>query len=295
MQFVANIAIPLLVAFAMGVVGLELTLADFRRVLHYPAAVASVITTQFVLLPLIAWLVAYLVRADNDLTAGLLLIAACPIAASASYYALLARVDVALAVTLTAVSSLCALAAMPLAVAVAFEFLFHQRAAVHVPILPAARQLLLGLALPIGVGMVIRRLASDWSGRWRKTLQRLSLLALAPVLVFVLADQAAALGRGLAQLLLATLLFTLVSVALCYALAMVFWSAVPSRAAVAIGFCDRNLSAAIMFAAAVLGRMDFVAVCAAFFLAQAALLVPTLLWLRRKADARAALRPALGD
>ncbi len=282
LQFVAGVLIPLLVAFAMAVVGLELTIADFRRVLHYPGRVAAIVLAQALLLPLTAWVVSGVIQADAYWTAGLMLVASAPIAASANYYAMLARADVPLAVTLTAVSTVFGLVATPLVVASAFDWLVGQEARAELPVLPAVRQLLVGLALPMGVGMTLRQLAPEWSGRNRSRLQRWSLLALLPVLVFVLTQQLGAIGSGLGRFVAGVVLFTAFNAAIGYAIAAALWGEWGARTTVTIGFCDRNLSAAIVLAATVLGRLEFVAFCAAFFVIQAVLLAPVLIWARKQ-------------
>ena len=45
---------PLLIIVAMTVVGLELTVADLRRVLHFPLHVAAALLAQVLMLPLLA-------------------------------------------------------------------------------------------------------------------------------------------------------------------------------------------------------------------------------------------------
>lgn len=263
-------------------VGMELTLADFRRVLHFPAAVFSAIALQAVLLPIIAWMIAQLLQADAQLAASLILIAAAPIATSANYYVLLARGDTALSVTLTALSNLAALAATPLVVAASFEWLWHDDARVRLPVALAMRQLLLGLLLPIGVGMMLRRFAQDWTQRYRKYLQGGSAALLVAIIGVVLANQADTLAPGLGRLAAATLLFTLASAGVGYALAAKFRCDSGARISLAIAFCDRNLSIAMMLAVAVLDRLDFVGLSAAFFVMQALLLLPALLLARRR-------------
>lgn len=282
MDFIANVAIPLLVVVAMTTVGLELVFDDLRRVLRFPGAVMATVACQFAVLPAIVWLVAELLQPDARLTASLIFIAAAPIATSANYYALLARGDVALSVTLTALSNLLALIVTPLAIGAAFEWLLQDHASTGLPFAQAVRQLLLVLVLPIGVGMLIRRIAPVWTQRHHKKAEAISLIALVVIIAVVLVDQVSTLTPSLAALARAAFLFTAIGFAIGYVLAPTLWREPGERISVAIGFCDRNLSVAMMLAAAVLGRIDFAALCAAFFIMQAMVLLPVLLWLRRR-------------
>ena len=77
-----------LLPIALGVImlglGLSLTLADFRRVLSYPRAVAIGLTCQTLLLPLICFAIARLFKLPPELAVGLMLLAASPGGATAT-------------------------------------------------------------------------------------------------------------------------------------------------------------------------------------------------------------------
>ena len=114
MSLVVNVGVPLLIILAMVVVGLELTPADLSRVLRYPAHVAVALLCQVLILPLLAAALILLLRPAPAIAGGLILAAAAPQAMSSNYFCLLARTDVALSVTLTAASSVLAVASTPL-------------------------------------------------------------------------------------------------------------------------------------------------------------------------------------
>jgi bile acid:Na+ symporter, BASS family len=286
MRFVADVAIPLIVIFMMTVVGLDLTPADFRRVLASRWVVPTTLAAQVVALPLAAALIARVLDADAALTMGLILVAACPIAAMSNYYAFLARANVPLAVTLTGFSSLLAPVITPFAASTVVAWLLTSHVAIHLPVGPMMRQLLIGLVLPIVLGMLIRHFAPNWTARRQPLLTRLSLVAVAVLLIYVLADQIATIAQGLRQLVLAAALFSGIAVGSGYALGWALSRGRSDRTCIAIGFNTRNLGAAIMIASTVLGRLDFVGFAAVFFVVQLGLIGPILLWSRRRTCAR---------
>ncbi len=106
------------------------------------------------MLPLAAVLIVRGLALPPALAGGVIIIAAAPIAALSNYYALLARADLALAVALTAVSSLAATVTMPLIVALGFKLLRLDAA---------------GFEPPIGTtGTAGAHCCSDfWHGTWR--------------------------------------------------------------------------------------------------------------------------------
>jgi len=285
-RFVAEVLIPLIVIFMMIVVGLDLTPADFRRVLASRWIVPTALAGQTVALPLAAVLIAKVLDADTALTMGLILVAACPIAAMSNYYAFLARANVPLAVTLTGFSSLLAPVITPFVASSAVAWLYTSHVAIRLPVGQTMRQLLIGLVLPIVLGMLIRHFAPSWTARRRPLLTRLSLVAIAALLIYVLADQTATIAQGLRQLVLAAALFTGIAVGSGYLLGWALGRELPDRTCIAIGFNTRNLGAAILIASTVLGRLDFAGFAAVFFVVQLGLLGPILLWSRQSKSAR---------
>jgi BASS family bile acid:Na+ symporter len=168
MSEVIDVGVPLLIVFAMAVVGLELTPVDLFRVLHYPKQVAVALACQVLILPLIAAALIVLLRPAPAVAGGLILTAAAPQAATSNYYCLLARADIALSVTLTAASSVLAVASTPLVAGLAFDWLLEQQTGVRLPVGKVMQQVVTGLLLPVCAGMLVRRYAAGFVERNRK-------------------------------------------------------------------------------------------------------------------------------
>ena len=94
--------LPLALAVVMAGLGLHLTLADFRRVLAVPRAVAVALAVQVLLLPPVAFGLAKAFGLPGELALGLVLLAASPGGVTANLFSHLARGDVALNISLTA-------------------------------------------------------------------------------------------------------------------------------------------------------------------------------------------------
>ena len=114
MELLVDIGIPLVVMMMMLVVGLQLTLEDFRRIRLCRKPVLIATAGQLVVLPGIAAGLAWAFEPAPHIVAGMVLVAACPGGAISNYYVYLARADVALSVTLTAVSTVLAFVTLPL-------------------------------------------------------------------------------------------------------------------------------------------------------------------------------------
>jgi BASS family bile acid:Na+ symporter len=264
----------------MAIVGLELTLADLKRVLHYPAEVGIGLLAQIAILPLVAVAVLLMLRPDPAVAGGLILIAAAPQAIVSSYFCLLARANIALAVTLTATSSLIAVLSTPLIAGLVFDLLLGQQAGFALPVGRVMQQVVTGLLLPIGAGMLVRHLAPAFVQRYRKHFQRASLAALAVLLTLISVDQAATIERNLLPLLFTAVVFTVGALGIGAAVAALVARDVADKLTLLAAFPARSLSIATLVAVNVLGRLEFLSFAVVFFVVQALLIVPAMLLVR---------------
>lgn len=286
MDTLTHAALPLLIMLAMAVVGLELTIADFRRVLHYPLQVSASLLGQLALLPLLGAALIVLLRPEPAIAGGLILVAAAPQAIVSNYFCLLARADVALSVTLTAVSTVLAIVSTPLVAGWGFSLLMEPQAGFVLPATEVVKQVATGLIAPVAGGMLVRRYAPGFAERQRSRLKMVSLLAMFGWIALVIASQADAIRRNLVPILVLAALFTAVAGGIGLAVAKALrWPRV-DVVTVTVGFPARSLSVATLVAVNVLGRLEFLSFAVVFFLTQVALIAPAAA-LTRLRDARA--------
>lgn len=110
----ATVALPVALGIIMFGLGLDLTLADFRRVGRHPKAVLVALFCQLVILPIGCFGIVILLDLPWELAVGMMLLSASPGGTSANLYSHLFRGDVALNVSLTAINSVVAVATMPI-------------------------------------------------------------------------------------------------------------------------------------------------------------------------------------
>ena len=278
-------ALPLMVMAAMTLVGLELTPDDLRAILRTPARLAALLGLQALALPMAGAAVVALLHPPAAVAGGLLLVACSPQATVSNYFSLLGRANLALSVSLTAASSLLAIAVTPITANLAFGTLLRGGDAIALPAGQVMLQIATGLLTPIALGMVIRRRAQGFVQRWAGRLRRASVALLAMLLAGVGVSQALAIRDQLVVMAAAAALFT-VAGAIVGLLAAQWQRASRADAlTLAMAFPARSLSVATLVAVNVLGRLEFLNFAVVFFVVQALLLVPVLL-LARPAPAR---------
>lgn len=145
------IVLPIL-TLLMFDLGLTLRLGDFVKVFRNPRPIAVALVGQLVLLPLLALGLAMLFKLPPVFFIGLVLIACCPGGSSSNVFSRLAGGDVALSVTLTALSSVITLVTIPFIMAWTTS-LVGETAGISLPVGNLIGQNLLLMLLPVLLGI----------------------------------------------------------------------------------------------------------------------------------------------
>ncbi len=273
MQILVELFIPLLIIFMMLVVGMELTLDDFRRVRQFPKTVLVGAAGQVLLLPIIGIAVAWVLEPAPAIVAGIILVSACSGGAISNYYVYMARANVALSVTLTAVSTLVVFITLPLVATAGFWLLLEDSERIHVPVALMISQLLLLLLLPTAVGMWIRQLWPQWVAGRANALRRISILALTLIILFVIWEQTDSLASHFMELSLSASIYTLLTMAVGWGIGAGLKVNPEDRFTLMVEFSVRNLAIVTVVGVTLLGNTELVVFAAAFFLIQMPLML----------------------
>jgi BASS family bile acid:Na+ symporter len=284
MQAVTSFVIPGAVIFLMWVVGLQLSPVDFRRVAQSPRTVAVGTLGQFVVLPAIAGVAILALRPAEAIAVGVILIAAAPGAPMSNLLVYLARGNIALSVTFTALTNTIGIITFPLVTAAGVRLFLGERAGVEIPLGTMMVQLLLLMLLPIAVGMVVRARGPAFVERHRATLKRASLLIVAAIVMFIAYDQRGAFAVHLASAAGLSAFFTPSAMLIGFATGWLLGAALPDRITLAVEFPVRNTALAIVVAATTLGRLDYAVFIVAYFVVEMVIMmgVVGLLQLRQR-------------
>ncbi len=94
--------------------GLTLRLDDFRRVTHTPRWVMTGLFLQFTVMPFLGWLLGKAFNLPPFFAVGLILVSSCPGGTASNVIVFLSRSNLALSVTMTALSTMAAIVMTPL-------------------------------------------------------------------------------------------------------------------------------------------------------------------------------------
>ena len=149
--------LPAVLAAIMVALGLELTAADFRRVVAQPRGVAIGLLNLLLISPALAFGVAQLFGLPAGLAVGLVLLGASPGGTMANVLTHLARGDTALSVTMTAISSLAAAITVPLYLELASRHFDAQALVGDIAMGSIVARVFLVTVVPVSIGMALRQ------------------------------------------------------------------------------------------------------------------------------------------
>jgi BASS family bile acid:Na+ symporter len=231
-SMLSAVFLPLALGVIMLGLGLSLTLADFRRVVQYPRAVAVGLVCQTLILPAVCFGIAKASGLSPELAVGLMLLAASPGGATANLFSHLAKGDVALNITLTAVNGVLALFTLPFIVNASLESFFGAGRAIPMQF-DKIVQVFAIVLIPVGIGMLVRAKSPATAQRLDRPVRGLSAVFLVLVILLSVLKERANLGDFFRQVGLPALAFNLASLAVGYLVPLL--AKVPRRQATAIG------------------------------------------------------------
>jgi BASS family bile acid:Na+ symporter len=278
---IINVLIPVTLTSMMIIVGTGLRAEAFKSLLRSPLALAGGTLSQTILLPAGALLLILLMKPAPELAAGLILVAACPGGAISNFYCHFARLNVALSVMLTAITSILSFALLPLILAITFPVIALDKA-VEVPVVALSLQLFLFVFVPIGIGMVFSFYFPQAAERNARLLRGIGLMLLLMLLTFILVAQWKTVWQLSGDAAVTAIAFTAFAALTGWMTALSLGLELKDRAVFAIEFSVRNLAAAVLVAVSSLARPDFAAFGALFVIVQFPLIVALLYLYRRK-------------
>lgn len=227
-----TVFLPLALGIIMLGLGLSLTTADFKRVVVYPRAVVVGLLCQMVVLPAFCFFLVRALDLPPALAVGMMLLAASPGGATANLFSHLAKGDVALNVTLTAVNSILSLFTLPFIVNFALVAFMGQGTVIPLQFGKVIQAFLVVL-VPVAIGMTIRAKAPSRAASLERPVKIASAVFLVLVVVASVLKERANLGGFFAAVGFAALLFNLGSLGVGYVVPRL--ARLPHKQATAIG------------------------------------------------------------
>jgi BASS family bile acid:Na+ symporter len=172
--------LPIAIAIIMLGIGVNLKFNDFTHVFVAPKAILTGLLGQILLLPLVGFLIAWIVPLEPIYKIGIILIASCPGGTSSNIVTFMLRGRVALSVSITAFNSFLIILTIPFLLSLAFFFFFNETVDIHLSFAAAAKEIGFTVLLPVIIGISL----NEMSGLDLRKIKRL-LRYLLPTILFV--------------------------------------------------------------------------------------------------------------
>ena len=186
MDVLISVVLPLGLAFIMFTLGVGLTPADFARVGQRPLAFFIGALNQSILLPLVTFLCVLAFGIRAEMAVGFMILAACPSGVTSNVISKLAKGDVALSVSLTAVISLASVVTVPLILGLSMGY-FMGDAAPEIDITKTAVTMFALTVVPVTLGLGARAVAPAAMTRAEPKLSAVATILFAVIVLAALA------------------------------------------------------------------------------------------------------------
>jgi|TARA_R100001143_G_scaffold14911_1_gene16863 BASS family bile acid:Na+ symporter len=181
-----SVVLPLGLAFIMFTLGVGLTPADFARVGQRPLAFFIGALNQSILLPLVTFICVLAFGIRAEMAVGFMILAACPGGVTSNVISKLAKGDVALSVSLTAVISLASVVTVPLILGLSMGY-FMGDAAPEIDITKTAVTMFALTVVPVTLGLGARAMAPAAMTRAEPKLSAVATILFAVIVLAALA------------------------------------------------------------------------------------------------------------
>lgn len=186
MDVLISVVLPLGLAFIMFTLGVGLTPADFARVGQRPLAFFIGALNQSILLPLVTFICVLAFGIRAEMAVGFMILAACPGGVTSNVISKLAKGDVALSVSLTAVISLASVVTVPLILGLSMGY-FMGDAAPEIDITKTAVTMFALTVVPVTLGLGARAMAPAVMTRAEPKLSAVATILFAVIVLAALA------------------------------------------------------------------------------------------------------------
>ena len=182
---VNSIVIPICLFLIMMGMGLSLVVDDFKRVIKFPKAVGIGLTNQLIMLPLIGFALANIMPLRPEYAVGVMLLVLCPGGTTSNLFTYLAKGDVALSVTMTAIASVITVFTIPIVLSFSLIHFMGAGSEFQLPIAKTMISLIVITILAISIGMLIKRYKPRIADSSQVLVSRFGVTFLAMLVVFL--------------------------------------------------------------------------------------------------------------
>ena len=265
MEIVTKIA-PIALALIMLGLGLGLTTQDFIRVIKQPKDFLIGFFCQLILLPIIAFLLIKILNTPVELALGVMIIAAAPGGVTSNVLTKFANGDVALSVSLTAVVSLISIFTVPFIVFKSADLFQISYISKTISMTGISLKMFLVVTLPVIIGMLIRKFATNFIVNNMRSIQRISILLFVVVFIAIWVEEWDKIISFISRAGMIALILNVVMMTVGFYIAKIFASGISQRKCISLECGLQNGTLAVFVSTQLFDNIVYMVPTAAYAL-----------------------------
>ena len=256
MEIVTKIA-PIVLALIMLGLGLGLSTKDFTRILNTPKDFFVGLFSQLIILPLIAFTIAIILELRLPIAVDLMIIAAAPGGVTSNILTKFANGDVALSISLTAVTSLISIISVPFIVITSADIL-GAKVSNNISMTGISLKMALVVTLPVIIGMTIRAFAENFIISKINLINKITGWLFIFVFIAIWIEEKDNILTYLVEAGLAVLILNVVMMVIAYLIAKKFVSGISQQKCIALECGLQNGTLAVFVATLIFDDVAYV-------------------------------------
>ncbi len=269
-----EVLLPLGLAFIMLGMGLSLTKQDFVQLFKIPKPIIVGLVGQIVLLPALAFVIAFAFELTAPLAIGLMILASCPGGTTSNMFSHLARANVALSIALTTFCTLFCVISTPLLIQFSIQFFAGQQAP-EFSIAKTSIGLFVITLVPVFIGLLLRHYWEPLALKTELFFRRFSMVFMVAIIALLVIKEHELLLASFKQVFLASFTLNLLSCLLGLFLGMFFSLSHKDGLTLGIEIGIQNATMAMLIAISFLGAPDYAITAGVYGLVM--YLIPTIM------------------
>tara|TARA_B100000965_G_C19431827_1_gene686798 strand:+ start:95 stop:940 length:846 start_codon:yes stop_codon:yes gene_type:complete len=265
MGLISSLFLPLAIAFIMFSLGLNLRISDFTRIFTQPKDLIIGLFSQIIILPIVAFiLIIFYPNLPVELAVGVMILAAVPGGATSNFFTSLAKGDVALSISLTALTSLICIITIPFIAVYSYSYFVGTK--IDVSILQKSLELFAIVTVPTILGMLVNSFFNSFALNFESKAKVISIVLLALVIIGAVIKYQSDVMNYFKQAGLITLILNILMMIIAFYIGKFFASSIKKAKTFVFELGLQNGTIAIFVADSIFGGGPFIIPAATYSL-----------------------------
>ncbi|WP_100656726.1 bile acid:sodium symporter family protein [Alteromonas flava] len=261
-SILSQVILPLVLAMIMFGMGLSLTRDDFARLLRIPQSVIAGLIGQVIILPLLAFGLAIVLALPPYLAVGVMVLAACPGGTTSNLISHIARANLALSITLTAITTLICVFTTPLIIQ--FSLHYFGVDSPNFSLINTTLGLIVISLIPVLLGLFVRHKAPVFAQRQEPVFRKLAVIFMIAMIAGISWQERTMLMESFPRVFVITLTLNILATLLGVIIAKLVFLSPRDATTLGIEIGTQNASMAILITLTFLDDPSYAIACGVY-------------------------------